>query len=292
MDTVPFDNSFQETFEGTMAYSDESISWLRQRIKELQNHSSTKIKQKVFAKTLVKVCGDRITEDTIYNFTGGRQALPEDAHRILVQYLWDSKLATDLSEREEAAQGPATLFHALSNFLDVSDQSLLNLSKEIPGNYTVWRPSIHIPGQFIKGLLKIDPVDLHRSIKTTETHLYKGGDDTTAIQEIFEGFIIKKSRHYVMLARQQGGHTGPPRFTIIHNTVSHNDGCNEKQIYIMEGMVTGCYGANSLYCAPIYIERANCSEEKLYEQLNISSSIPESIKSKLKFQLRDGVIRF
>lgn len=284
---------FQETFEDCMKYSDDSILWLRRCLKNLKNNSSGKIKKKISAKVLVQVCGDpTITETTIYNFTDERQALPENAHKAIVRYLWDNKMATDLYEKEGTVDGPAALFHALSNFLDVSDQSLLNLSKEIPGNYIVWRPSIHIPSQFIKGFLKIDPVDSHRSVRITETHIYKGGDGTTAIREVFEGFIIKKSRHYIMIARQQGGHTGPPRFTIIYNTVSHNNGVNEKQIYIMEGMVTGCYGANSLYCAPVYIERTAFIEKDLYEQLNITSDIPESVRSKLQFQMKDGAIRF
>ncbi|WP_244832477.1 hypothetical protein [Caballeronia sp. TF1N1] len=275
------------SFETSLIVSDASREWLRLRIKQLRQFPE--IKKELTSEKLSEQCKDpAVTAQTIHGFIReDSQALNDRSHQDLVRYIWNNHWGTDQWQKEGAAREPAALFHALTHFLGTHQQSLSELSREAPGLYTVWAPSLHLPGKYTKGMLSIRHDEDTGAVEVTETHVFTGWDNTASLKEEFCGFLIKKSRHYVMFTRRRGGQSGPPRLTIIDNTLS-----DQAQIVVMQGMVTGCYGANVLFSSPIYIERTQVSTDELTKTLDITDDIPESVKMKLKISFSDNVIRF
>lgn len=272
------------TFEEAFAYTDDNHERIRLRIKELRGYPE--IKKSLTSKKLAAVCHVKthiidsfMREDSI--------SLGEESHHDLVRFLWDNRWGTDQWKIEGPARDPGVLFHALTHFLQIHEQSIAELAEEAGGTYVLWAPSLHIPGKFIKGKLVITADEETGAVTTLETHIYTGYDGTAPLKEEFCGFIVKKSRHYVLFTRLCNGQSGPPRMIMIDNAISL-----ESRLVVMQGMVTGCYGANTLFSAPIYIERWIGSTEDLNNQLDITDTVPEVVRSKLSFNVSHNVLRF
>lgn len=265
--------------------TDESRDWLRKQVALLRKRLAKRGgRLLVRTKSIAKEIG--VSDDVFNNFMQCKSSLPDDAHRRLLHYLADQKLATDWGDGHDEARSPGALFHALVHFLDVSEQTLTNLSKEAPGLYTMWRSSTDLPGKFVKGMLKIEHDTVSSAIATREVQHYGGDDGTVAITEIFDGNMIKKARHYIMVSRQIH-RSGPPRITVLDN-VLFEDG----KVVVMQGMTTGFYGENALFCAPIYLERTSINEDELQNRLYINDEIPDSVKLKLEARITHGIIWF
>lgn len=280
------------TLNELLEYSEESLQRLRQKIKALRKDEDTpaRIRNQIKTKELeavlkgVPACR-RVSTSKIDNFIYNRtDRLESPCYQAIVRHIWD------LGGWETRQVSESGLFHALAEFLGVQTQTLHNLATEIPGTYRVWRASMHVPGSFVKGMMRITHDKDNHTIWVVETHAFQGEGEAGGASEDFEGYIVKKSRYYVIIARQQEGHRGAPRITVIHNTLS-----NGTAITAMYGFVTGCYGSNGLFAAPIYIERVPQSEEStLKGELKIvgPDEIPASIRAKLHVRVDDGLIRF
>ncbi|RFU44520.1 hypothetical protein [Paraburkholderia sp. DHOC27] len=265
--------------------SDESRAALRTQVKLARQRMRNRADRLLVRSTSIAEA-IKVDEGAFNNFMQGRQRLPESAHQKLAHYLVDKKLVTAWDDGQEEARNPGALFYALAHFLDVSGQTLDNLSKEAPGLYTMWRSSTHLPGKYVKGMLRIEHDEVSKVISTREVQRYSGGDGTVAISETFEGNMIKKARHYIMFSRQTQ-RSGPPRITVLDN-VLFEDG----KIVVMQGMTAGFYGENALFCAPIYLERVTVDEDELKNGLYIDSDIPESVKLKLEVRVSHGIVWF
>lgn len=275
-----------------LKYSEENLQRLRQKIKSLRNDENThaRIRNQIRTKDLEAVLKEvptckRVPASKIDNFINNRtDRLEPPCYQAIVRHIWD------IGGWENSQANEPGLFHALAEFLGIQTQTLHNLATEIPGTYRVWRASMHVPGSFIQGMMKITHDENNQTVWVVETHAFQGEGEASGASEDFEGYIVKKSRYYVIIARQQEGHRGAPRITVIHNTLS-----NGTAITAMYGFVTGCYGSNGLFAAPIYIERVHQGEEPtLKGELKIvgPDEIPASIRAKLRVRVDDGLIRF
>lgn len=280
------------TLNELLEYSEENLQRLRQKIRALRDDESTptRIRNQIRTRELEAVLKEvptckRVSASKIDNFINARtDRLEPPCYQAIVRHIWD------LGGWEKRRASEPGLFHALAEFLGVQTQTLHNLATEIPGMYRVWRASMHVPGSFVQGTMEITHDKDTQAIWVVETHAFQGEGEASGASEAFEGYIVKKSRYYVIIARQQEGHRGPPRVTVIHNTLS-----NGTAITAMYGFVTGCYGSNGLFAAPIYIERVPQGEEaNLNGELKIvgPDQIPASIRAKLRVRVDDGVIRF
>lgn len=88
---------------------------------------------------------------------------------------------------------------------------------------------------------------------------------------------------------------GAPRFTIIHTTVTHQDGL----IGSMTGMVLGPYGQSQIMTAPVCFERV--AQEMQKDEAGIFNAIDiidfedikdESVKSRLKIKIDGGLVLY
>lgn len=240
------------------------------------------------SKMLLKDAKLSVSLDAFNHFMGGNSRLGEEDYVRLVRHLWDNKWFSGLYQKQGAAKGDDAFFHALSNFLNVGAQTIQDLAREAPGIYRVWRPSMHVPGQFVRGKMTITLKAETAALHVRETHVYKGEEHAAPQTEIFEGCLVKKSGFLIVVSRQAGSHGGPPRITMLHHTVPNNEGV----LGAMQGVVTGTYGA-TLFSAPVYIERVPPADEAgLDATLDITDKIPASVMAKLRFLSSDNVIRF
>ncbi|SAL01243.1 hypothetical protein AWB77_06305 [Caballeronia fortuita] len=273
--------SFEEAFE----FTDANHERLRLRIKDLRDYPE--IKKELTSRKLAASCHDKdVKPHTIDSFMREESiALGEQSHHDLVRYLADNHWLNDQWKREGAARDSNSLFRALTHFLQIHQQTINELADEASGTYVIWAPSLHIPGKYIRGRLEITTND--DAVRIIETHNYSGREGTTPLKEEFCGFIIKKSRHYVLFSRLNNGHSGPPRMIIIDNAISV-----DSKLMVMQGMATGCYGANTLFSAPIYIERWIGEPDELDRTIDITDDIPDVVRNKLSFTVSNNVLRF
>lgn len=270
--------SDDDSLETLSVPSNNSRRWLRQNIKSLRERRPGELTSEYLGNVIGK------NDHKINNFLRGTAKLDDLDHKKLVEYVFDQKPNWSSGRSQERT---SALFHSLVGFLEVHEQTLNHLAAQAPGLYTVWRASTHIPGKYVKGMIRIEHEKSLNIVTLQETQRYKGGDGTTPVSEVFDGFIVKKSRHYVMITRQMG-HSGPPRMTIIDNVLYDE----AHKILVMQGMTTGSYGANELFCAPIYLERSSKEAGELEQELDIVDDIPASVKAKLDATVSHGIIWF
>lgn len=266
-----------------------SVRWLRQRIRDLRDYQE--LKARLTSKQLAADLRNAVTEANIDGFMAGKHIFSVAGHEALVRHLWLNKWGGDTWLKQGIAAHPAALFHALNTFLDVGEQSLINLRHEIAGTYRLWRASMHFPGKHVVlGKMVITNNFENGSVEAVETQVYKGDQLTAGQAEVFEGYLVKKSRYFVVIARQSEIHKGPPRITLFHNAL-YSKGI----VRALEGVVIGCYGSNNLFAAPIYLERVEDRDlAGLDDQLDVKNvnDIPPLVTAKLAFNLTDSVIRF
>src|SRR5574338_429895 len=192
----------------------------------------------------------------------------------------DNKWFSGLYRKQGAAKGDDAFFHALAKFLNMGAQTIQHLARQAPGTYRVWRPSMHVPGQYVRGKMTITLRAETAALLVREIHVYKGEEHASPQTEIFDGCLVRKSGFLIVVSRQAGSHGGsPPRVTMLHHTVPNSEGV----LGAMQGVVTGTYGA-TLFSAPIYIERVPPAEEaRLDATLDITDKVPASVMAKLRF---------
>lgn len=271
--------------DALLVYSAENQERVRCRIRELR--SGLKI-EALESKMLLKGAKLSVSLDAFNHFIGGNSRLGREDYAKLVQHLWDKKWFSGLYQKECAAQGDDALFYTLSNFLNTGAQTIQKLSRQAPGTYRVWRPSMHVPGHYVRGKMTIVLKAGAAALHVRETHIYKGEEHAAPQKEVFEGYLVKKSSFLMVVARQAGTQGGPPRVTMLHHTVANSEG----KLGAMQGVVTGSYGA-TLFSAPVYIERVPTADEAgLDATLDITDKIPSSVMAKLRFLVSDNIVRF
>jgi hypothetical protein len=230
----------------------------------------------------------RISHDKLDHFMQSDSYLEPEPYLHLLRHMWDDSLWSDqwrLTAGSSAA--PSMLFHALAGFLDVGEISRRGLIEEMPGVYRAWRPSMHVPGSYILGMLEVRYDEEAGTLAVIEKQKFKGSECESPQEEHYEGVMVKKSDSYVIIARQSARHKGPPRVTILSNCLHQ-----EYSARAMQGLVIGCYG-RAMFAAPAYFERVGDGDAaSLEESLDIVQAIPPSVAGKLKFSVVEDVIRF
>ena len=266
----------------------ENRAALRNKLRELRGYRELQAKLTSFV--LAEAIEQTATEVQIDNFMSNKQTpLPRKGHEMLVRHLWDNRWWGDTWLHEGIAAHPSALFHAFCSFFSAGEQTSINLKNEAIGTYRLWRASMHVPGKYVLGKLVISNDIQTGSVRATEIQAFRGSGQVASAREVFEGFIVKKSRYFMIIARQAGKHRGAPRMTMVHNAV-YEDGL----VRALYGVVIGCYGSNHLFSTPIYAERVDeASASAVDDELDIQDSIPDAIKSKLRFRMDDNhVIHF
>lgn len=289
--------------------SDENQRLLRQKIKQLRSRPdiapNIKTKELILLLGEVPGCGN-LTGSKMDNFINSRTRLPKACYQALLREIWDRGWWAVGCEQEGMANDSDFLFHALVDFLGAKTQTLRNLTVEIPGTYVVWRASLHCPGSYVRGRMTITCRADTGVLWVEETHAFQGDRDANPIEETFEGYLVKKSRYYFLISRQKKSHSGllhetnpgsspvihrgPPRVTVIQNTLYDDD-----RITAMYGIVIGTYGNNALFSAPIYVERASEGSNKEHSKepaIIPGTEVSPAIRAKLDVHLIDGVLRF
>ena len=274
--------------------TEENGEILRQKLKMyLKLASADETKFKTLARTLT-LTSSHSTFSRYLNKTGtdSPKTLHASDHRKLVKYLFERGY---WSERgpilDKLAEIPHPFYHALNQFLCIGTSTIENMTAQVPGLYKVWRPSTHRPGFFVRGMAQIEYQPESVSLSVCETQIFKGEDHSRSRQEIFDGYMTKRSNKYCIVSCDDA--KTALRVTMLHRIQYESD---ETTVVGMCGAVMGMY-ENDLYAAPIYFERFDGQLDKLKEALDIipEKDVPDSILDRLRrFQdherVRDLVI--
>lgn len=135
---------------------------------------------------------------------GEDKAVSKDDFTIVVYLLAFNNLLTDGRQIEKIARDyKDPLFFSLANFLKVGDITLANMTLQAPGLYTAYRPSSTFPGTFWRGFLEVRMDEISGATITKEFY-QSGGYDNRPNKEVeFDGYMIRKSRHYTIIARNE-----------------------------------------------------------------------------------------
>jgi len=177
--------------------------------------------------------------------------------------------------------GDDSLHDALLSFLSVGLHTVANLKRRAPGLYIVWRPSSSFPGMFWRGVMEVSVASKTQAIKVVEQYRYAGDEQRTPRSIQFEGYLIRKSQLYTILARNEALSNLQtihlPTVTIFNERVT-----------TMAGVVTDMTTAR-LYTTCIYYERVP-------EAGPVSPALRDKYKDKMgvitKGELPDSILAF
>ena len=280
---LAFDGSLP-TIDTLWERTAENQENLRKRYKELQSWSDNIAGEIRYSRVGAKI---GVSEQFFGRFVRGDAELDQKQYKALLTLLWDNKLWSDSWRSRGPAAKPGTLFIALSEFLDVGEISKERLVTETPGLYRSWRPSMHVPGAYVLGMLQIIYEDDKDIVRVIEKQRFRGSDRESPQFEQHEGILVKKSNCYIIIARQFEVNKTLPRITVVSNCL-YEKNCART----MQGLTIGSYG-NSLFAAPAYFERIDPAlEASLLEEMDIVDQVPPSVLGKMKFSVVDNVMGF
>ncbi len=219
---------------------------------------------------------------------------------LIVQYLWKNNILQDhLESRYSARPDKETILknlHAsLVAFLDVPNHEIHEMLSCAPGSYWIYRPSVHDPARFIRGLLTVTANAVPGSLLVNEKYRDSGsgGIWEHGFQEIYEGVMVQKSGYPLLLTalmhprnderpepRRTIRDRGSYRITSIVRVLPHEDG----RLVSMTGLACVIYGTGGLNSTPVSFERIadNVEVNQDHLQLLREEELPESVKNRLK----------
>ncbi|MEP4196095.1 MAG: hypothetical protein ABJL99_10730 [Aliishimia sp.] len=196
-------------------------------------------------------------------FTKKIAFLPFEEASKVIDYIFDNNIVVNtLTQRGELQfGGHFSVFHGFREFLESDEQDVMAARRELPGTYQIWRRSVSIPGDYVKGVvfiendprinvLRVEMIQRFEPIRQVLDNPVRGRGETLS------GYIYKQTEgRYVLFLRQVG--RKHLRVTFL-NEVSHahsSDGVIEKVDW-MSGRVMGLDNNTSMY-APVYLERVS-----------------------------------
>ncbi|MFM2068298.1 MAG: hypothetical protein RLZZ584_3207 [Pseudomonadota bacterium] len=195
-----------------------------------------------------------------------------DAARRLLGHLWKESFwsVAEWSRRREDEQGD-NYFEVLVRQMECERTTEENLGRDALGVYEVWRPSVILPGRYVRGLFAVYKVEGGRPIKTVEIHrlrvrLAKDAQfsDNPEMEAIYLGYMVKKSRQILI-------HSFESKTRAFHQTVltSVHFGTRAQGhgFAVMSGVTTGMIGHQSFYAFPIVLVRNVEASRRLAERL-------------------------
>lgn len=98
---------------------------------------------------------------------------------------------------------PDPVFPAMLNFMSIGEYTLSNMKAQAPGLYKAYRPSSTFPGNYWVGALEIKLDDESDALVTREFYQSAKFDDRPNRIVTFEGYMLRKGRHYTILSRNE-----------------------------------------------------------------------------------------
>ena len=187
------------------------------------------------------------------------------------------------------------LYASLTAFLGIQPNDEKKLMTLAPGSYWIYRPSVHDPARFIRGLLKVKPLDEGSGMLSVTERYRDSGDGIWKhkFEEVYEGIMVQKSGYPLLLTalapQQPGSERGSYRITSIVRALT-DDG-----VFIsMTGLASVAYDTGGLNSTPVCFERIDEGVEIPDELLQLidASQLPDAVKNRLeKAWPKDGVVR-
>jgi hypothetical protein len=254
----------------------ENSRLLRETMRRLRKNDATKY---LVGHAHLKACAGITTPQSSLShyMDDDKRSLNGGDHEKLTRYYWDQGYWTNHATIREALDGiNDNLFHSLTQFLGVHIGTQFNSARRCEGTFRLWRPSTHVPGCFVLGMIEISYDHASLALKTCEKQRYQSSDGTRSREEIFSGYLIRKSKKYCIVAKDRS--VDSLRVTYLHYW--HRE---QNQVVGLGGVTVGLYD-NFAYAAPIYIERYEGSTEDLEQSLDIvpESAVPPSVLARLR----------
>ena len=196
-------------------------------------------------------------------------------HHAVVDYLFQHGFWSERPQSTQILEVKDYAFHALVLYLNIGVGTQENIAIRACGNYLLYRPSAHRPGDYVRGYLVIDYTPDSHALVATEVQGYSGADTSRPIRQEFDGYLFRKDKKYFIISRDEG-HRGI-RVMFI-NGIRHEG----KPISIMTGAVMELE-MKHIVSVPVYLERTECTVAELDKLVDIvsESDVPSTVKAYL-----------
>lgn len=139
--------------------------------------------------------GDSINADAQFN---------AETFKTIVLFLDFKKWLSVKHLGEEIVKDyPDPVFPAMLNFMSIGEYTLSNMKAQAPGLYKAYRPSSTFPGNYWAGALEIKLDEGSDALVTRELYQSDRFDDRPNRIVSFEGYMLRKGRHYTILSRNE-----------------------------------------------------------------------------------------
>ncbi|MEM9670894.1 MAG: hypothetical protein AAF950_18480 [Pseudomonadota bacterium] len=208
-----------------------------------------------------------------------------DHYEKIIDYFNDNLLWPTQRTQALLSDIPDNLFHALSLFFGVHTYTIQNVRIRAPGLYKIYTESLVLPKHIVVGAMWISYDEKTHAVQTRELQIYSGDERSRNRREEYHGYLIRKSKKYMIVARDQSG-DGVQVYFLPHFARE------DQEIISFEGMVVGIAGGR-VFSRPVVLERFDGEEEELIETLNIypDEEISPLVLAHLKNQRNYGNLR-
>lgn len=244
----------------------------------------------------------RIPESRLRHFIYDGGKLNIEERRALFQYLCKlgvfKIITTPPPKRPEHIL--EELHHSLKAFFDISDESIDELVSRVPGRYWIYRPSVHHPGHFVKGMLTVsDPSPPALAALNVTEHYFVKGDPPAGVHEFhefYEGIMLQKAHHPFMLSslrlppheHKEAARPGRAdtdrtvsRIVMIARAQTHTNG----KIVSMTGITIANYAVGGFLASPICFERIHPvkgTDAEAEMGIVTASDLPPSVLARMR----------
>lgn len=188
---------------------------------------------------------------------------------LVTNKLWQTNSFNSLSK----AIIDDNVYHSLIDFLDVKRGTEENIKHRASGLYRLYRPSLLIPKQFVLGALLIWTDMTTNAVRTFELQKFSGSDGSNPKTEQYYGYLIRKSKKYTIIARDQN-------FTALQTTLLPDFFIENEKITMFIGVTMGLFGARP-YTMRFFAERYYGDADDLEAELDLKEDIPLIAKAAL-----------
>lgn len=197
-------------------------------------------------------------------------------YKHIIEYMEKKNLLIHLESHSLLDEIDDPLFHSLNYFLEIKEYSLENIRNRSPGKYILYTNSLFRPNHFVVGAIWIYVDKYTNAIKTKELQIYSGKDGSRMKREKYEGYLIRKSKKYIIISKDKS--VSSLQIYFLPHFFRE-----EKEIITFEGLVIGMVGGRA-FSRPVILERFDGEDEELISKLDVypEDRIPAFILSILK----------
>ena len=260
---------------------------------------------------LQKFAPEPINFPTLKGFLYEGRGLSLPKRNALVAYLGEHevlKVSKVLPRHKDSIL--RELHSGLMGFLDLPPEDSVNeLVARVAGQYWIYRPSVHHPSHFVRGLLTVDKLmsgDQVTALRVTEKYAVEGDKKSDGpiskkvnshdFAEFYEGIMLQTWHHPFMLSslrltphphkKEQTEDRTVFRVTLIAWAQTHTDG----HMVSMTGLTAVNYAVGGVLATPICFERVPPEYKPIEKDLCILSSdeLPPSVRDRLAHMSLDA----